>query len=174
MPRILTLLLALTISLSAAAEEQRKTAQPESDSRETAARKAAAAAETDSPLVAAAKRTGRLGKTPDILITHETLKETAGKGRITTTTVQRDLPPEPEKVEPSISPAEWAAAQKKAEDEKKAAAARAAAREREKKRLLAAAAEAAEDGYLDDFAEDPAAAEQRLRELEIESPPPNR
>ncbi|HET7712852.1 MAG TPA: hypothetical protein VFL80_13040 [Thermoanaerobaculia bacterium] len=73
----------------------------------------------DSPLVAAAKRTKRLGKTPAFVITHETLAQYRS-GHVTTTTVQRpvNIP------EPQPTP-EMKAAKEKADAERIAAAARA-------------------------------------------------
>jgi len=45
----------------------------------------------DSPMVAAAKRSNRLGKKPAFVITHETLALYRGGGHITTTTTPRTL-----------------------------------------------------------------------------------
>ena len=74
----------------------------------------------DSPLVAAAKRSKRLGKTPTFVITHETLAQYRS-GHVTTTTVQRSVNvPEPEPTP------EMKAAKQKADAERIAAAARGA------------------------------------------------
>ena len=46
----------------------------------------------DSPLVAAAKRSNRLGKKPAMVITNETLKSSGAKAHVTTTASQPALP----------------------------------------------------------------------------------
>lgn len=55
----------------------------------------------DSPLVAAAKRTGRLAKKPTNVITNETLVKTGG--HITTAAYQAPLPPPPPKYPASLN-----------------------------------------------------------------------
>ena len=122
------------------------------------------AAQEDSPLVAAAKRAGRLNKKPGFVITNDTLAQMNGGRTLTTTSRQPDivmpapLPP----IEPT--PEMKAAAQAAKERE-----ARAKMDEQKKKvqqeRMSKAqqrASQYEDESYLDD---DPAAAEHALETM---------
>src|SRR5262245_13514447 len=86
MKRALTALFALTmLAVPLAADEPKKESAP--------------APQQDSALVAAAKRTHRLGKKPTNVITNETLKKSGTNAHVTTTDTQAKIkmpaPPKP-------------------------------------------------------------------------------
>lgn len=121
---------------------------------------APAAQVQDSPLVAAAKRSKRLGKAPKNVITNETLKTSGKNAHVTTAEVETPvyMPPEPKPSKENAARENQrlereAAARVKAQQEadaKKAAEAR--------ERRVATAAAAAESGYYNEGL-DPATAE---------------
>jgi len=137
------------------------------------AQTAPAAKDDDSPMVAAAKRANRLGKTPKFIITSENLV-TSG-GHFTTTDRQSDVsrvaPPPP-------TPAELA---KKHSDEERARAERTAAeiaKQREqqtaatRERRMSEEAEAAGDVYdTADPAQSEHMAEEAAKKLQEQKPP---
>jgi hypothetical protein len=138
---IVLAILAATIPLTAAEKKETSTPPP-------------AAQQQDSPLVAAAKRAGRLNKKPTFVITNETLSQ-MNAGRVTTTAVQRDfvtpLALPPLTPTPEMQAAEQAAKQQQARDK---------VADQQKKQELARMAKAqqraeGENNYLD---QDPAAA----------------
>lgn len=154
--RLVTVTMAL-IALPLIADEAKK-----SESKPAAA---PAAQVQDSPLVAAAKRSKRLGKAPANVITNETLKQTGANAHVTTT--EKEVPvymppeptPSPEQAARRNQRLEREAAEnvkaQREEQAKKAAAAR--------ERQAAAAAAAAESGYFNDGL-DPAQAEDAANE----------
>jgi hypothetical protein len=139
-------ILAVTIPLFAA-EQKQKAAEP------------AAQPPADSPLVAAAKRAGRLNKKPSFVITNETLAQMNG-GRLSVSTAQVNdvvMPAPPPPSTPEMAAAQaaakeratrqtMAAEQKKLQDERTA---------KMRQRMMGAE----DDGYLD---EDAAAKEHAL------------
>lgn len=154
MKRALTFTLVLATALPLLGDDTKKAegtkskpakAEQPASAQSTTAEPAAAGG--DSPLVAAARRSNRLGrKSASPVITNETLKN--AKGHVTTTTVDRPLNvPEPELGPEGKMIADNA---KRAAEEQKA---RAEAAEKERKaaeaktRARAEAAAAAEDGY---------------------------
>ncbi|HEX7707193.1 MAG TPA: hypothetical protein VF701_12110 [Thermoanaerobaculia bacterium] len=152
---VLSMIVLLAVPLSAG--EPKKT-------EETNGQKAAAAT-GDSPLVAAAKRSGRRGKTPGYVITNETLKQQSGDARITTTNTQQPLvmPSAPARPTPEMAAAEEAKSRRRIADEAAAAEAKATA---EREHRAAVAAGMAEEG---EFVVDP----EMLEELEgLEDPAP--
>jgi hypothetical protein len=144
MKRALKIMLAVSLALPLAADEAKKADEKKA---EPSVAQQQPAAQTDSPLVAAARRTNRLGKkSASPVITNESLK--ASKGHVTTSTILRPINvPEPE-----LGPegkliqqkAQRAAEERKAREEAAAAAKKAA---EQKAREAEAAAAAAEDGY---------------------------
>ena len=121
----------------------------------------ATASSTDSPLVAAAKRSKRVSS-KRIVITDETVKTSTGH---LTTTDSTYLPKLSETIAPSLDVVtNEERAKERAEAEKRAAAERTAEAERQRemsrKARLAEQAEQAEDGYEDDA--DPAQLERDL------------
>jgi hypothetical protein len=114
-------LLIVVLAVPLSAGEPKKT-------EETNGEKTTATAE-DSPLVAAAKRSGRRGKAPGYVITNETLKQQSGDARITTTDTQQPIatPPEPARRTPEMIASEEANRRKKLAEEAAAAEARATA-----------------------------------------------
>ena len=124
----------------------------------------------DSPLVQAAKRSGRLGHKPKKVITNATLK--ASKGHVTTTTIQHSVEiPEPE---PSESEKQARAAAAKAAEDKKVktiGTAEAKKAEDEATARRARAAAAAEEGMLEEVDDDPARAEHEADTTAAEKPP---
>lgn len=137
---------------------------------QTATAPAAPATQEDSPLVQAARRSKRLGKTSSTpVITNESVKKSTG-AHITTTT-RRQPPGKVTKI--ALSPAKRAelarneneakAEALRIEQEAQAAEKAAAANERR-----ARAAQLAEEGYYEDLDDDPARAEQLAQEAESE------
>jgi hypothetical protein len=140
-------ILAVTLPLWAAEQKQAATPQPE-----------------DSPLVAAAKRSGRLNKKPSFVITNETLLQMNG-GRVSTaTTPYREivmpaplppLQPTPEMVAGQIAAKERDARARIATEQKKA-------QEQRATRAQQRASQYQDESYLDD---DPAAAEHAIEQM---------
>jgi hypothetical protein len=122
----------------------------------------APATSADSPLVAAAKASGRTTpskKKKKMVITNETLAKSGGHITTTTKAAQQPLPPPP-RVDPALD--KLAADQKKQYDAEKAAAAKAQKEAEERKKLNAQRANAIYEG--DDpegIYEDPSTAEGR-------------
>lgn len=99
--------------------------------------------QTDSPLVAAAKRTGRLGKKPAIVITNDTLVKTGG--HFTTTQAQAAPLPKAKAAEPE----RWVPPAKPVDDKQKAA----------KERAMKRAVSDYSGESIENVTEDPAAME---------------
>lgn len=127
----------------------------------------------DSPLVAAAKRANRLGKTPKFVITSETLV-TSG-GHFTTTEQQYDVsnaaPPPP-------TQAELAARRSAEARQRQMRVAAEAAKQREQQaaqermRLVTEAADAADDAYeTEDPTRAESMAEEAAKKLQEQKPP---
>lgn len=106
------------------------------------------AAQQDSPLVAAAKRSKRLGKKPTYVITNETLKTTGANAHVTTTTNQNAIQM-PRPLDPPRPTPEMAVA--RAQDVRNKQIAEQAEKDRkakeEQQRKLQEDAAAYEDGY---------------------------
>lgn len=119
------------------------------------AKKPASQAQEDSPLVAAARRSNRLGKKPAKVITNATLSKASGStARVTTTETQPPiLMPTTDKPRPT---AEMLHLQRQKEARARAAAAEKLQKEAAERaeRRAAAAAYRAEEGMYDDL-EDP-------------------
>lgn len=137
MTRAMTSMLTLALlALPVLAEEPKKTETPAQDS----------------PLVAAAKRSNRLGKKPTNVITNETLKKSGANAHVTTTANQKKLPlPQPTIQQPKV------AETKKAEPTPE--------QKKEREMKVAAAVEATEEEpFADDV--DPAQAEKALQDAQ--------
>lgn len=159
---------AILIALPLAAAETKPSAQQQTASAQPAATAAAtdtaqlssSAGTPDSPLVAAAKRTKRTGKSK-VVITNETLSKAGSNARVTTTASQKQLQV------PVVDPDhDWSRMeQKKIADEAKAkadaaaAASKKAAADEARRKRTAAMAGAYEEGYSE---ADPAAVEHEL------------
>ncbi len=164
---IITLLL---LALPLVADDAKKSEKPAAKS-ETAApapqpttlSEQPAAQQQDSPLVAAAKRTGRLGKKPTNVITNETVKSSGGNAHITTTKEQRalNMPPLPKAPRPTPEMVHAEKQQRLRLAEEQTAEKQRKAEEARQLRL-ARAAEAAEEEHPEDV--DPAQAEKELRD----------
>lgn len=162
MKRLLTLAAAILLAAPLAAADGDQTAKKKSE--EEAAKKAAAAkqaapapAQEDSPLVAAAKRSKRLGKNPTNVITNETVgSNKSGGAHITTTETQAELPAATKPDTPRRSLADMERERITREQEAKRLADDVASK---RQRLAALEAQAAESLGID---EDPAAAEAAL------------
>lgn len=166
MKRVLPIVVALVVSGAVpawGAEEKRATGTA-----------AAPAAQTDSPLVAAAKRTKRKGKKASNVITNETLRQSGANARVTTTAVQRPFVV-PKAYEPPAPTPEMVAAREREQQKRAAATAQAARTETEEARRVAAAAAAAaaEEGFYDDGEADPAQAEKAQQDANQQKPPRN-
>jgi len=144
-------ILAVTIPLWAG--EQKETAAP-----------APAPQQQDSPLVAAAKRAGRLNKKPTFVITNETLAQMNGGRLSVSNTPQRPivlpaplppLPPTSEMAAAEKAAKESATRSKMAAEEKKVHDARMSKAQQK-------ASQYEDESYLDD---DPAAAEHALEKM---------
>lgn len=148
------LLLALPLAADEAKSETPPAPQPTTLSQQPAAAQ-------DSPLVAAAKRTGRLGKKPTNVITNETVKNSGSKAHITTTTDQRTLnmppPAKPARPTPEMVHNEKLERRRKADE---AAAEKRQKAEEARQLRLARAAEMSEEEHPDDV--DPAQLEKEL------------
>ena len=171
MKRALTIV-AVAVALPLLAEEPAKKTE-EKPERKPATLSVAPASQpataADSPLVAAARRSTRLGKKPTNVITDKNLKKVSD-AHITTTENQRTLnmPPRPS---PS---ADMIVAQKRNEDKKRRDAEIQRQREAAEKRQhhLANAAQRAEEGlYEDGEGEDEAAGERDLQKANAQKPP---
>lgn len=120
-------------------------------------------AQPDSPLVAAAKRAGRLNKKPGFVITNDTLAQMNGRA-LTTTTKQPEivipapLPPLPPT--PEMAAAERAAKDRQIRSQQEATRKKAQAERMNKAQQKASQYE--DESYLDD---DPAAAEHALETM---------
>lgn len=167
-----TILAAVAALPLLAGEPAKAKTAPASTETQASATTTAAEPQRDSPLVAAARRTNRLGRKPANVITNQTLTRIDKAARITTTTDQRTLnmpapapppPPTPEMV-----------AAKDAEEKRKsrqAVAQKQRAEEEARQRKLAEAAARADEGHLAEGDADPARAEQELETAQPEKPP---
>ena len=118
----------------------------------------------DSPLVRAAKATGRLGKKPGFVITNDTLVRTGG--HMTTTTISNPLPPPPAKPDTASVLAE-AAMRAKAETDARTKHDTAAKKERQLRN-------AAADFYgesIEERIDDPAMQEHIMNQMTSTQPP---
>ena len=146
-------------ALSLGADEKTSTQAP--------APAAPATTTADSPLVAAAKASGRTTKKKKMVITNETLAKSGGHITTTSKTAQQPLPAPP-RVDPALD--KLAADQKKQYDAEKAAAAKAQKEAEEKKKRDAQRADAIVEGDdAEGIYEDPATSEGRA---DKQSPPP--
>lgn len=143
MKRALCLFVALALPLAA---EETKQKPAEAAPR---TQPAAPQAQSDSPLVAAAKRANRLGRKPAApVITNETLRQSGANAHVTTTSAQRPLVLPPSLPAPRPTPEMQADAAKAARE--KVLAAEAVKKQKadaEKAVKEAEAAAATEDGY---------------------------
>lgn len=165
MKRALTLLVA-AFALPLLAEEPARTT---AEKKQQPVNLSAAPAGQDSPLVAAARRSNRLGKKPANVITNKDLKK-ASDARITTTENQGTLNlPEPMGPTPEMVQA----ARLQAEREKRAAEEkRKREAEERRKAKMANAAERAEEGvYADGEGDDEAQGERDLQKANERKPP---
>lgn len=149
MKRALCLFVALALPL--AAEETK----PKPADAAPRTQPAAAQAQPDSPLVAAAKRANRLGRKPAApVITNATLKQSGANAHVTTTSAQRPLvlPPSLPAPRPTLEMQVDAtkAAHAKALAEEAAKKLRADAEKARKEAEAAAASEGGYDGGRDD------------------------
>lgn len=164
LPVAVTLIVVAVPFFAEAADDQTKattsTATTTASTTTASTTTAAPAATEDSPLVRAAKATGRLNKKPTAVITNETLAKS--DGHVTTTKYVTQLPPVA-KAEPKDDKAKLAAAaelKKKQQAEEKAKKAEAAKKAR-------ATRNAAADLYGEEAEErvvDPAAQEHALQQ----------
>jgi len=154
----------LALALPMLADEPKKSEEPKPQPAKTTSAQTTSAqpavAQSDSPLVAAAKRAHRLGKkSASKVITNETLKTSGQNAHVTTTETLRALPKG--EAEPSQEVLEL----QEREKQRKAAAEAAAKKEKEAKqheKKVSYAAENAEEEYPDDV--DPAMAEKKLQD----------
>lgn len=158
MKRVLILSLAGALALPLFAEEPKSTETKPAEAPKQAT--AAPAANADSPLVQAAKRSNRKngGKKTTIVITNESLR--ASKGHITTTSAQAPInvpEPTPGPEQQLAEKQAKRAAEAKRLEETRAANAKKAAAHREAVRRNAA--EGAEEGLYEGLDTDPAEAE---------------
>jgi len=154
MKRILVTTAMLALALPMLADEPKKSEEPKPAPAQTTT------AQPDSPLVAAAKRSNRLGKkSTSKVITNATLKTSGQNAHVTTTETLRALPKAD--VEPSKEVTEL---QQREKDRKAAADAAAKKEKEEQKRAVKAsyAAENAEEAYPDDV--DPAHSEKQQQD----------
>ena len=161
-------------ALPLVAEEPAKKSEPAPQAAQASQQPAATAQPQDSPLVAAARRTNRLGKKPSNVITNATLtKAGSASAHVTTTETQAPLILPAPLAEPAPTP-EMVAKARADEQKKKAAAA-----DEKKKKDLAAweqktrkAAERAEEGMYDSE-EDPdyGDGERDLQKAQSQKPP---
>ncbi|HEY4641467.1 MAG TPA: hypothetical protein VII75_09005 [Thermoanaerobaculia bacterium] len=119
-------------------------------------------AQADSPLVAAAKRTNRLGKKPGYVITNDNLVTTGG--HFTTTAQQvpltTPLPSSNAAVNPQLQQQQQAAAAAEQAKQKKA--------EEDRRRLKGETRAQHEDDLYEN--EDPAALEHRMQQMQTKQP----
>ena len=164
MRRALTIALAV-VALPLFAEEKKTTTQQTTTT-------AAAPAQQDSPLVAAAKRSKRLGKKPTNVITNETLTKAGGNVHVTTTTEQREIRM-PKPLDPPTPTLDMAAARMAEAHRKQLAEIEAKRKKAEetKQRAAAAAAARSEEGLYDGEDVDPAQAEQGQENASQQKPP---
>lgn len=166
MTRALTIILVLALPVLA---EEKKAEQPATTTTAaTTTADAAGAAKTqpaaaqpaqpDSPLVAAAKRTNRLGKKkPTNVITNETLKSAGANAHVTTTQTQAIFqmpqPLEPPRDTPEMAAAKAQQAQRKQAAEQAETDRKAKDEQAKKQEAEAAAREEGYDGSQDDASE---------------------
>ena len=172
MNRILRPALALALLALPLVADEPKTEPKKSDAPVTTAA-APAPATTDSPLVAASKRSRRLGKKPANVITNETLKSSGKNAHVTTTTnpaapplKMADPKPTPEMVDAANKAKQRAEAEKAAANLKKA--------EEQKQRRADRKARAIEEGTGDQEVPDADAEDYhgRPEDLKPEGPAP--
>jgi len=164
LPIALSLAVVAVPLCAAAADEQDKPAKTPS----TTISAPAPATTEDSPLVRAAKATGRLNKKPTAVITNETLAKT--DGHVTTTKYITQLPPAP-KADAKEDKAKLAAAA----ELKKKQEAEAKAKKEEAAKKARAARNAAADVYeeeAEDRVIDPATQEHALQQSTSTQAPP--
>lgn len=164
-----TVMLSLTLAaaLPLFADEAKTTESKEKTAKTATSDQTAKPAETpaaeQSPLVAAAKRSNRLGKKSSTkVITNDTLKTSGGSAHVTTSDKVVPLPTPPNdapRPTPDMIADAKKAEQKKRDDE---AAAKAKIAEDERQRRIEAMAGLAEEQHPDDV--DAAEAEQALQE----------
>ena len=160
MKRTLVTTAMLALALPMLADEPKKSEEPKPKPAQTTTAAATTTATSDSPLVAAAKRSNRLGKkSTSKVITNDTLKTSGQNAHVTTTATLRELP----KGEPE--PSQEVMQLQQREKDRKAAAEAAAKKEKEAKQhemKAAYTAERAEEEYPDDV--DPAQAEKQQQD----------
>jgi len=174
MTRALTIILVLALPVLA---EEKKAEQPAATTttastkadataaaktQPASAQSAAQPAQPDSPLVAAAKRTNRLGKKkPTNVITNETLKSAGANAHVTTTQTQAIFqmpqPLEPPHDTPEMAAAKAQQAQRKQAAEQAETDRKAKEEQAKKQEAEAAAREEGYDGSQDDASELPGA-----------------
>jgi hypothetical protein len=161
MKRLLALTFGAMLALPAVAEETKTTEKtaPKAETAKAAPQPAEKAPANESPLAAAARRTGRVkSKTP--VITDDMVKKS--DGRLSTTDSDYTPPPLPAEIQPDAEVVAREQREKAKAAAEKQAAEKKAAEEKEnlRKARLAEMAEQLEDGYPDD--QDPAAVEAEL------------
>lgn len=152
-------------------DAQQQTAKP---AEQTLTPTAAPQQQTDSRLVSAAKRTGRLGKKPSIVITNDTLVKSGG--HFTTTESQASIPAAPAAANKPYTPPPAPAAAKKApsaEKVKDAAARRAMADYMEESIETISEDPAAQEGVVSATAPKPAAAPKPAQPPAAANKPPS-
>ncbi len=155
---IVLAILAVTIPLTAAEKKETSTPPP-----------AATQQQPDSPLVAAAKRAGRLNKKPAFVITNETLAQMQG-GRLTTTNAQQPVAAPPLSTSPAPTP-EMRQQQQKAQVQQALDQLAAEKKKLEQARTSKVQARSSQydNEYLD---QDPAAAEHAMEQMTKSSQQP--
>jgi hypothetical protein len=168
MKRALTIPMVVLLAMPLLADDAQKATSAKS------AGPAAAAPQTDSPMVQAMKRANRQGRKSGKVITNETLRTSKG-GHVTTTTVQRSVNvPEPE-----LSPAELEAmnvqkARQQQATVRQLGAAEAQKNSAERERRVAEKAERAEEGLYEGLDDDPAQTEHEADQAASPGKPPQR
>lgn len=152
----------LALGLFAVAAAGDETPASSQSAPAAAAAPAAPPVQTDSPLVAAAKRANRKGRRPANVITNETLNRTGAGAHITTTKTQQPFVAPKPVAAPRPTP-EMIHAGNIREEQKRLAAKAEAGRKAEAARdqATAAAAAGAEEGLYDETDGDPARTESQ-------------
>ncbi len=152
--------LALPLCASEAADQTKK------NTTSTTLSATAAAQQQDSPLVRAAKATGRLNKKPTMVITNDTLVKTGG--HFTTTTLNTPLPSAPAQPESNDLEKARAAQRERLAAEQKAKADAAAAK---KEQALRRAAADYNGESVEPRSDDPAVQEHQMQQMTSTQPP---